>query len=397
MIVNERRAGLPLFHAQPVRSRIHSLLNVTCRKMLPRKTRVSLIEFFERLVFPNVVALNAQSPAGSVAPERAPADLWTREVLCPPVSVRPAPFPGSDLLPAAFAEETTFGEFAVLAIPEGALCGNIILDRNNCPVPGLTLARIVSSQSRRDATMRTLPPRRIDADVVAVGNTYLDNYFHWLHDIVAAILFLPDYRDRLYCGPIRHHYQMECLELLGIRRDQVINLYPGECLRFNSVLAFTAPQQGHPELVRRLSRLEQETRTTPKRIYISREDAKKRRAISNEEELNALLERHGFIRISFSELPVREQIAHMRGAEAVVMPQGAAVTNMAFCSPHTKVLELYSPKFLITLGPLFARALGHTRYQAVIGAEADPDREGATAHFRMDLGAVEAALKAFSL
>ncbi len=252
MIVNERRAGLPLFHAQPVRSRIHSLLNVTCRKMLPRKTRVSLIEFFERLVFPNVVALNAQSPAGSVAPERAPADLWTREVLCPPVSVRPAPFPGSDLLPAAFAEETTFGEFAVLAIPEGALCGNIILDRNNCPVPGLTLARIVSSQSRRDATMRTLPPRRIDADVVAVGNTYLDNYFHWLHDIVAAILFLPDYRDRLYCGPIRHHYQMECLELLGIRRDQVINLYPGECLRFNSVLAFTAPQQGHPELVRRL-------------------------------------------------------------------------------------------------------------------------------------------------
>ena len=168
-------------------------------------------------------------------------------------------------------------------------------------------------------------------------------------------------------------------------------------MRFNSVLAFTAPQQGHPELVRRLSRLEQETRTTPKRIYISREDAKKRRAISNEEELNALLERHGFIRISFSELPVREQIAHMRGAEAVVMPQGAAVTNMAFCSPHTKVLELYSPKFLITLGPLFARALGHTRYQAVIGAEADPDREGATAHFRMDLGAVEAALKAFSL
>ena len=54
---------------------------------------------------------------------------------------------------AAFAEETTFGEFAALAIPEGALCGNIILDRNNCPVPGLTLARIVSSQSRRDATM----------------------------------------------------------------------------------------------------------------------------------------------------------------------------------------------------------------------------------------------------
>ena len=86
----------------------------------------------------------------------------------------------------------------------------------------------------------------------------------------------------------------------------------------------------------------------------------------------------------------------MRGAEAVVMPQGAAVVNMAFCTPRTKVLELYSPQFLITLGPLFAHALGYTHYQAVVGEEAEADRRGATARFTVDTGAVEKALEAFS-
>ena len=47
-------------------------------------------------------------------------------------------------------------------------------------------------------------------------------------------------------------------------------------------------------------------------------------------------------------MSVLEQVAIFVNAEIVVSPHGSGLTNLVFCSPKTKVVELFSPNYLRT-------------------------------------------------
>ena len=78
----------------------------------------------------------------------------------------------------------------------------------------------------------------------------------------------------------------------------------------------------------------------PKRIYISRNDAKLRR-VQNEERLLCILEARGFQRIVLKGMPIARQVQHFRQAEAIVGPHGAGLAHTAWCKPGTKVIEFF--------------------------------------------------------
>ncbi len=78
----------------------------------------------------------------------------------------------------------------------------------------------------------------------------------------------------------------------------------------------------------------------PKRIYISRNDAKLRR-VRNEDRILALLEKRGFERVTLGGMPMARQVQHFRQAEAIVSPHGAGLAHLAWCRPGTKVLEFF--------------------------------------------------------
>jgi capsular polysaccharide biosynthesis protein len=82
-----------------------------------------------------------------------------------------------------------------------------------------------------------------------------------------------------------------------------------------------------------------------KRIYLSRAQASGRK-ILNEEEILPLLSRRGFLRVTLEELRLSDQIALFSEAEAVVAPHGAGLTNLVWCAPNTKVLEIFSPLYV---------------------------------------------------
>jgi capsular polysaccharide biosynthesis protein len=94
------------------------------------------------------------------------------------------------------------------------------------------------------------------------------------------------------------------------------------------------------------------------RILVSRGDsAKAKRRLVNERELEERLGELGFRSYVLGELPVAEQITLFAGAEAVVAPHGAGLTNLVYAR-RAAVVELFGRR----LKPVYyrlARLLGH--------------------------------------
>ena len=85
--------------------------------------------------------------------------------------------------------------------------------------------------------------------------------------------------------------------------------------------------------------------SSKRRIYVSRSRASGRR-IANEEEILPILASRGFVRIELEEISLSAQIALFSEAEAVVAPHGAGLTNLIWCAPQTKILEVFSPLYV---------------------------------------------------
>lgn len=83
----------------------------------------------------------------------------------------------------------------------------------------------------------------------------------------------------------------------------------------------------------------------PKRIYVSRLGSQKRELV-NEAELEAALAARGFTIVRPETLSVRDQIALFHRAETIVAPAGAALANILFCKPGTKVFEIQPSNFI---------------------------------------------------
>ena len=79
---------------------------------------------------------------------------------------------------------------------------------------------------------------------------------------------------------------------------------------------------------------------TPRRLYISRNDARLRRVL-NEKSLIPKLEALGFQRAVLGDLPIARQVALFRQAEIVVAPHGAGLAHIAWCKPGTKIIEFF--------------------------------------------------------
>jgi capsular polysaccharide biosynthesis protein len=75
-------------------------------------------------------------------------------------------------------------------------------------------------------------------------------------------------------------------------------------------------------------------------LYLSRSDSKMRRVL-NETDLVPQLEKLGFRILTASSMSIPEQIDAFRRARVVVGVHGAGLTNILFCRPGTKLVEIF--------------------------------------------------------
>jgi capsular polysaccharide biosynthesis protein len=82
----------------------------------------------------------------------------------------------------------------------------------------------------------------------------------------------------------------------------------------------------------------------PPRFYVRR--LGKVRPIVNENDVLALFRKRGWAIIDTEELPLVQQIRLFSSAEMICAPHGAGLTNLLWCPPGCKVLELCASTYL---------------------------------------------------
>lgn len=198
---------------------------------------------------------------------------------------------------------------------------------------------------------------RIGGTVAVLAVQSADVYWHWMFDLLPRIHLLArsgissDQIDYYVINTIKHPYQKESLEQVGLPKSKIIDCNKHTHLVADSLLVPSinqrVPSKWSCNYVRDLFLTPDKTRSHKqgKRLYVTRSDARIRR-VTNEYELSGLLAEHGFETITLTGKSVADQASLFASADVVLAPHGSGLTNILFCRPGTKLIELFNPMYV---------------------------------------------------
>jgi hypothetical protein len=201
------------------------------------------------------------------------------------------------------------------------------------------------------------------------------NYYHFLYDALGRYgVFedtLPGVDVDAIVVPHQSGYQRALLELAGIGAP-LIQPRADVTVAADRLLVPSTPNQDldAPPWVVAWLRQRLPARPAadlPRRLYLTRGDRPNTRRYVQEPELWPWLERQGFTRLDPGQFSVQEQIDMFHAAEVVVAPHGAALTNITFCRPGARVLELFAPTYVHLGLWTIADAIGGVEYRYLVG------------------------------
>jgi capsular polysaccharide biosynthesis protein len=200
-------------------------------------------------------------------------------------------------------------------------------------------------------------PQKLAGKTVTLASPSGWNYYHWLLDVLPRVgilekggVDLPSV-DWFIVNGGAAHYQTSTLDLLGIPKARRVLAGQGRLYQCETLIApspVEKPDHLPPWVVRFLRDKflpGNPTGSYPPRIYVSRSRSKYRK-FTNDAEVRAWLAQRGFTEVFTEEMTFAEQAALFASVNAVVAPHGAGLTNLAFCRPKTKVVEIYSPAYV---------------------------------------------------
>lgn len=205
-----------------------------------------------------------------------------------------------------------------------------------------------------------------------LGTTNSDNYYHWLLDCLPRwkILEAANFRDYDFVLLSRRpcRFQDETLDRLNVPAAKRLRCSKNFVHRFERLVVPAMPfpvEEVSGWACAWVRSLFPQTASGPKKIYLSRRGAARRR-FDNEAELQMALEARGFVSIQPETLTVAEQAKLLSSARCVVAPHGAALTNLVFAPPGALLLELFHPQHKNRCYVNLAAACGH-RYAGLDG------------------------------
>jgi capsular polysaccharide biosynthesis protein len=194
-------------------------------------------------------------------------------------------------------------------------------------------------------TVRHLTGVHISA--LAAGD---DNYYHSILLGLARLAAVPENYQAAAAGllvPRGGARQREMLALMDLMPSMAVHeVGPQETLHVETLilpLSVAGDSAYHPcvaDFFRRISTgVPPAPKRLPRRLYIDRRGSPIRPLV-NEDALVGALCRLGFVAVRPELFSVQDQIRLFRGAEAIVAPHGAGLTNLGFCRPGCLVIEL---------------------------------------------------------
>lgn len=191
-----------------------------------------------------------------------------------------------------------------------------------------------------------------------------DNYFHWLVECLPKLLLvdgLQQFKDVPLLVPAGlHRNLLVALERLNINNRPLIEIEPGsacqvERLIFPSALSRIIDRyEGSPvfnvdivlshkwltKVIECLKSNVNDRKKPWRKVFLARR--KGLRALGNQEQIELMLLEQGFEIVELGGASLDLQIELFSQTSLIVAPTGAALTNMLFCQPGTKVIILMS-------------------------------------------------------
>ena len=177
-------------------------------------------------------------------------------------------------------------------------------------------------------------------------------YYHWMVDILPRLGILQKagvaitQLDNILVREAHRSFQAETLEILNIRKEQILETKHNSHFTCERLLHVNLNNGINLKMNRFVTAwLQHEFKSNRSKkarikLYVSR-PAGVRRGIANEAELVPLLEARGFKIAAMEGMSVNEQAELLAQCDVLMSPHGGALTNMLFCRPGIKIVELF--------------------------------------------------------
>jgi capsular polysaccharide biosynthesis protein len=185
-------------------------------------------------------------------------------------------------------------------------------------------------------------------------------YFHWMFDILPRLHLLQcsgfsiNSIDYFLVNSIYQDFQAETLSTLGIPETKLIESHDFPHIKAERLIVPSLPSipaqvpKWACDFLREsfLSKEDRKNKTCPERIYISRSIASHRRVVNESDVIN-LVKKYDFEIFQLECMTVSEQAVLFSSVKVVIAPHGGGLSNIVFCKPGTKIIEFFSPSYII--------------------------------------------------
>ncbi len=296
-----------------------------------------------------------------------------------------------------FSYKETFARTAFCTVAdEGSVwfdgVNTLALDKNSNIIKEQAKGNVFSSYH----AIKTAKPRVLKGTACFLDGRSSGIYYHWMLDILPKIGVMKAAGIELeeidhFIVMAKSKFQLETLRACGIREEQLVLAKDSTLYRASKMITPNLKNDQGEKVYHGLGvglssnvpRFLQEVfgsgqiildkdKSRKIRVYISR-STRGSRNIANEPELVKVLEQRGFETVEFERLSVSGQAELMSRAEIVVGVHGAGFTNLSFCKPGTRVVEIFGDYVVPCYWALSAVAqLDYSQYMArsVVAAEA---------------------------
>ncbi|MCS3683891.1 glycosyltransferase family 61 protein [Salinibacter ruber] len=236
--------------------------------------------------------------------------------------------------------------------------------------------------------------RKISESVTSLLGPWVANYFHWLSDYLPRIRLLRKYerktgsRPKILFPKNSQEWMKSSIRLLGVNPKRLYR-WNNDLAKFDKLVVTSLPRKRNEEynpepnystesrkwVRNKILKNVNKTSHNVSRIYISREDASRRR-LGNRDEVLKVLKKYGFEKYIMSNLSFVDQVSLFHSADLVVAPHGAGLTNILW-SEKVSIIEIFGSevfpcffKMSSILGHKYSPAYGRTRGRDIY---IDPD------------------------
>jgi hypothetical protein len=192
--------------------------------------------------------------------------------------------------------------------------------------------------------------KEYDDCILAVGKWGGHNYCHWLLTALPqlGLLRMKGIKaNKIIVNSIQSKFVQETMEILKICPSSIVELSKSPEISVKKLNLCTPIGYGVNadkntyNILRYL--FKNQISSGNRRIYVARSDKRK---ILNESKVMEILSKRGFEIIKSENLTLKNQILAFSQAEVVIGGHGAGLSNIVFCNPGTKVLEISPPTYV---------------------------------------------------